>query len=55
MLTLEQIRHALTDRNLREVSRRTGIHYMTLGRIKNGQSMPAYPTAQKLSEYLSNG
>ncbi len=51
MLTVDEIRAALGDRNLREVARRLDIHPNTLTRIKNG-AQPSYDTAQKLSAYL---
>jgi transcriptional regulator with XRE-family HTH domain len=52
-MTLAQIVEALQDRNLKEVERRTGIHYVTLSRIRNGRSKrPEYETVRKLAEYL---
>ncbi len=52
-MTLEQIVDALQDRNLKEVERRTGIHYVTLSRIRNHRSkQPSYETVRKLAEYL---
>lgn len=54
MLTNDQIRAALADRNLREVSRRIEIHPNTLSRIRKGAA-PSYQTARILSEYLTNG
>lgn len=52
-MTLEQIREALKDRNLKEVARRTGIHYVTLSKIRSGaHDNPRYKTTQKLVEYL---
>lgn len=51
MLTMEQIRLRLQDRNLRRVSELTGIGYATVLRIARGR--PAlYETARRLSEYL---
>lgn len=52
MLTLEQIRDRLADRNLHQVAERAGIHRQTLYRIASGQTQPSYETLRKLSEYL---
>lgn len=54
MLTLAQIKKRLEDRNLREVARRTGLHYNTiLGYARGEVKDPPISTAQKLSEYLT--
>ena len=53
MMTIEQIRDALKDRNARIVSRSTGLSYPTVLAIKNGRSIdPRYSTIKTLSEYL---
>lgn len=52
MLSIEQIREKLTDRNLAEVSRRIGITRAYLGMIANGSRIPSYATLKKLSDYL---
>jgi DNA-binding phage protein len=52
MMTLEQVREALADRNLAEVSRRTGISYFKIWRIMNTQGEPSYQTVEALSAYL---
>jgi DNA-binding Xre family transcriptional regulator len=53
MLSPEKIVTILKDRNLREVSRRTGLSYMTVWRISHGcAGNIEYNTVQKLSEYL---
>lgn len=53
MLTLEEIKAALSDRNLREVSRRTGISYANLYAIATGRrDNPTYKVVSKISEYL---
>lgn len=53
MLTLEQIKDALQDRNLREVSRRTGIGYNNLYGIARGdRNNPTYSVLKPLSDYL---
>ena len=63
MLTLEQMRAALEDRNIKEVSRRTGINYVVLdrlvrgGRTEDGRPLPRggginAENAEKLSAYI---
>lgn len=52
MLSIEQIREKLKDRNLAEVSRRLGITRVYLSAIKNGRVTPSYKTVEKLSDYL---
>lgn len=51
MLTTEQIRLALIDRNLRAVSRATGVGYSTLLRLSRGGSV-SMRTAETLSAYF---
>lgn len=52
-MTIDQIRTALEDRNLKEVERKTGIHYVTLSRIRSGKNNnPRYETIRVLVEYL---
>lgn len=52
-MTLDQIKHALNDRNLKEVERQTGIHYVTLSRIRSGKNQnPRYETIRILVDYL---
>lgn len=52
-MTLDQIKNALNDRNLKEVERQTGIHYVTLSRIRSGKNNnPRYETIRVLVEYL---
>ena len=53
MLNLEQVRHLLKDRNLREVSRESDIYYNTIYRIANGEANPTYTILRKLSDYLT--
>jgi transcriptional regulator with XRE-family HTH domain len=54
MMTPEQIEQALSDRNLREVARRTGLHYNTIRRYAQGVvERPEYEAVRTLSEYLS--
>lgn len=53
MLTLEEIRNRLEDRNLKEVSRRTGIGYANLHAIKTGaRKNPTYSVLKPLCDYL---
>lgn len=53
MLTIEEIRERLKDRNLKEVSRRTGINYKNLAAIANGtRSNPTYAVLKPLCDYL---
>ena len=53
MLNLEQVVELLKDRNLREVSRRTGLAYLTVWRISHGVAgNVGYETVVKLSDYL---
>ena len=53
MLTLEQIRDKLADRNLEIVAERTGIHRNTLSAIRTGQNQnPTYNTIMILNNYL---
>lgn len=53
MLTLNQIKNKLFDRNLRKVSKLSGVSYATLMQIKNGEANPTYKTLHTLSEYLN--
>ena len=52
MMTMEQIKEALRDRNLRSVARHSGIPYSTILSVlkKNGGQ---YETVKKLSDYLT--
>ena len=53
MLTLEQIVLFLKDRNLREVSRRTEVPYITVWRIASKTcGNVSYESVKKLSDYL---
>lgn len=53
MLTIEQLRHLLAQRNLAEVSREAGIHYNTVYRVAKGNGLPDYNTVKALSDYLT--
>lgn len=52
MMTLEQIRTALADRNIQAVAKATGIHRETIYKLAKDQGQPLYITAKKLSDYL---
>lgn len=53
MLTLEKIQAMLGDRNLREVSRKTGLHYNVVWRLaSNPAANPTYETVKVMSDYL---
>ena len=53
MLTLEKIQVLLQDRNLSEVSRRTGLSPSTIWRVANNEAgNVGYETVLALSDYL---
>lgn len=53
MLTLDQIKKELTDRNLAAVSKKSGVPYHTVIRVMNGETEnPKYQTVKALSDYL---
>lgn len=53
MLTINQIKEALADRNLSEVARRIGMRRQQLWLIVNGISPnPTLKTMQRISTYL---
>lgn len=53
MLTLIQIKKKLEDRNLKEVSKKSGVKYGTLYNIATGKNdNPNYKTLKTLSDYL---
>lgn len=54
MLTLEQVQSMLGDRNLRYVSKVSGLTYNTVWRIKHGATKSvSYDSIKKLSDYLT--
>lgn len=56
MLTLEQIRTALMDRNLSNVARNIGMHYNVVYRAATDRTRnPSYDTVKALSDYLEVG
>lgn len=52
MPTLEEIKTLLADRNLMEVSRRSGVSYSMLYKFATGRAEPKYETIKALAEYL---
>ena len=54
MMTLDEIRAALSDRRLTAVSEATGVHRNTLSQIRSGRlKNPSYETIARLSNYLA--
>jgi transcriptional regulator with XRE-family HTH domain len=54
MLTLDEIREKLADRNLEKVSESTGIHRNTLSAIRSGdRANPSYNTLVILNAYFA--
>ena len=53
MMTLEQVKEKLQDRNIAEVSRRCNLQYKTVFDIATGRNKnPSYNTVLKLINYL---
>lgn len=56
MMTLEEIRRELSDRNISEVARRIGMHRQQLWLISSGiNKNPTYETLKRISDYLETG
>lgn len=53
MLTIDEIRETLRDRNLAEVARRAGVGYPTVRRLMAGKSA-RYEAIAALSDYLQS-
>ena len=53
LLTTEQIKAALQDRNLSAVARNADVSLFTLKNIQYGKHAPRYHTLEKLSKYLT--
>lgn len=52
-MTVEQIRNELGHRNCRRVSKETGVHFVTISRIKTGVSPnPRIESLDALSRYF---
>lgn len=52
MLTPLEIKERLGDRNLMEVSRRSGVAYMKIYNLIKRGNEPTYTTIKALSDYL---
>lgn len=53
MMTLEQIRNALSDRMPAKVAEATGLHYNTIREVRdNPEANPTYKVLLALSTYL---
>lgn len=52
MMSREQIRHELADRNVMKVARATGLHFQTIRRARDGQSNMSESTRERLAAYL---
>jgi len=54
MLSLEDIQKQLDDRNLKTISNRIGLSYMTIWKVKTGGKYDnfSYETIKKISDYL---
>jgi len=53
MLSLEEIRERLKDRNMAEVARKTGISHITVWKLRSGaQDNFSYATIKALSDYF---
>ena len=52
MMTLNEVRAAMADRNLSEVSRRSGVSYYTLLRLASGRNV-RYESIKALSDYFT--
>jgi hypothetical protein len=55
MMTLEQIRQALSDRMPIRVAEATGLHYNTIRQVRdNPDANPTHKVLQALSDYLES-
>ena len=55
MLTLEEIRKRLNDRNISVVAKSIGMTRQFVSAVKSGRAPnPSYETVKKLSDYLEN-
>jgi DNA-binding Xre family transcriptional regulator len=53
MLTIKEIRQKLEDRKLQIVAEKTGVHYNTLKKIKDGKNdNPTLKVIKAISDYL---
>ena len=54
MITIEEIREKLKDRNLQAVAKQIGCNAMTLYRLMNNKNI-SYQNYEKLVRYLTKG
>jgi hypothetical protein len=55
MMTLEQIRQALSDRMPIKVAEATGLHYNTIRQVRdNPEANPTHKVLQALSDYFES-
>lgn len=55
MMTLQEIRLALSDRMPMRVAEATGLHYNTIRQVRdNPDANPTYKVVQALSDYLES-
>ena len=52
MMTPEQVREALRDRNIQKVAEGSRVAAATIYRFMSGTSRPTYETVKALSDYL---
>lgn len=52
MLTIEEIREKMGDRNIAEVARRLDVTRAWLADIIKGRGKPSYSMLEKISDYL---
>jgi transcriptional regulator with XRE-family HTH domain len=55
MLTLDEIRAGLKDRQPGKVAAAVGVHPTTISAIREGRRSPRYAVAKALSDYLMGG
>lgn len=56
MLTLEEIKERLSDRNISAVAKNIGMTRQFISAVKTGRAPnPSYDTVKKLSDYLEGG
>jgi transposase len=53
MLSQDEIRTKLSDRNIRTVAQRVGLHYNTVYRFYKRKGALSYESQQKLADYFS--
>jgi transcriptional regulator with XRE-family HTH domain len=56
LLTLDEIKRRLEDRNLSEIARRVGMRRQQIWLVAAGHNTnPSYETIKRLSDYLTGG